>query len=116
MDAISAARHCDKLQKRREQVSITLQHIAKEQREAEQNTDWLDQAAYESRIGLLERLSGWYVQEMSEIDRALDRITENQYGLCLACHSAIEAERLEFFPQTAFCSACQATREGLQSA
>jgi RNA polymerase-binding transcription factor DksA len=116
MDAISAAKHYDQLRKRREQVSITLQHIEKEQEEAEQNTDWLDQAAYESRIGLLDCLSRWYIEEMAEIDGALDRIAQNQYGTCQACHNLIGTERLESFPQAVFCSACQATREGLQSA
>ena len=115
MDAISAAKHYELLRKRREQVSTTLHHIEKEQEEAEQNTDWLDQAAHESRIGLLDRLSGWYIEEMAGIDEALDRITRNQYGICLACHNSIEAERLELFPQAGFCSACQATREGLQN-
>jgi DnaK suppressor protein len=114
MEAISAAKHYDQLRKRRDQVSITLQHIEKEQKEAEQNTDWLDQAAHESRIGLLDRLSSWYIEEMAEIDGALDRITQNRYGICLACHSPIETERLEFLPQSTFCSACQATRERLQ--
>jgi RNA polymerase-binding transcription factor DksA len=96
-------------------VSLTLRHIEKEHAEAEQNSDWLDQAAYESRIGLLDRLSGWYLQEMAEIDGALDRITHNQYGLCVACHTPIETDRLDFLPQATFCSACQAAREGLQS-
>ena len=114
MDTISAAKHYDQLQKRREQVAITLHHIEKEQKEAERNTDWLDQATYQSRIGLLDRLSGWYLDEIADIDEALERITRNQYGSRLACHSLIETDRLELCPQTAFCSACQATREALE--
>jgi len=115
MDTISTAKYSDKLRDRREQVSITLKHIETEQKEAGGNTDWLDQAAYESRMGLLDRLTGWYRKEMAEIDEALDRIAQNRYGLCLACHHPIEAERLDSSPQTAFCSACQSTREGLQN-
>ena len=116
MDAISSAKQFNQLRNRREQVLITLRHIEKEQQEAEQNTDWLDQAAYESRIGFLDRLSGWYIAEMAEIDGALDRIAQNQYELCLGCHNPIETELLESFPQAVFCSACQATREELHSA
>ena len=44
MDPIGTAKQFEKLSKRREQVAITLQHIEKERNEAEQNTDWLDQA------------------------------------------------------------------------
>jgi len=115
MDTISTLKYQDKLRQRREQVSITLKHIETQQKEAGDNTDWLDQAAYESRMGLLDRLTGWYRKEMADIVEALERIAQDRYGLCLACHNAIEAERLDSSPQTAFCSACQATREGLQN-
>jgi DnaK suppressor protein len=115
MDPIRTAKHFDQLCKRREQVALTLRHVDKEQKEAEQNTDWLDQAAYESRIALLDRLTEWYATEMDEIDKALLRIKQNIYGLCLACHDPIEAHRLELFPEAAFCAACQETRESLQT-
>jgi len=115
MDEIKAGRHFDKLRKRREQVAMTLQHIAHEQRLVEQNTDWLDQAAHESRVNLLDRLSGWYCTEMSNIDRALLRIAANTYGLCIGCHTLIEAQRLETAPEAEFCAACEAMREGLET-
>lgn len=111
MDEIRSGRHLDKLRKRREQVVMTLQHIFNEQRQAEKNTDWLDQAAYESRIQLLDRLSNWYVTEIDQIDKALDRIRKSQFGRCIACHSPIEIERLEISPEAEFCSSCQDMRE-----
>lgn len=114
MDEITRGRYRDKLRKRRDQVAMTLQHIVKEQRHAERNTDWLDQAAYESRIQLLDRLNHWYIAEIDEIDKALDRITTNHYGHCLACHSPIDSERLEISPEAVFCGSCQEMREGLQ--
>ena len=58
---IRAGKHVDQLNKRRGQVSMTLQYIRKERNEAEENTDWLDRATYETRIALLDRLSEWYV-------------------------------------------------------
>jgi DnaK suppressor protein len=114
MGPIKTAKQIEHLTKRREQVRVTLRHVEKERNEAEENTDWLDRAAYESRITLLDRLSDWYTEEIDEIDKALDRVKQSNYGLCLACHNAIEAERLEFFPEAAFCAACQQTREELQ--
>jgi DnaK suppressor protein len=113
MDTIRTGRHFDRLNKRREQIAMTLQHIEKERNEAEENTDWLDRAAYDSRIALLDRLSEWYAKEMDEIDKALDRVNKNTYGFCLACHSPIEALRLDYFPEAGFCIACQETRDGL---
>ena len=114
MDTIRTGRLLDQLNKRREQVAMTLRHIAKERNEAEENTDWLDRAAYDSRIALFDRLNEWYIQENDAIDKALDRVKQSKYALCLACHNAIEEKRLEFIPEAEFCAACQETREGLQ--
>jgi RNA polymerase-binding transcription factor DksA len=114
MDTIKTGRHRDELNKRREHVFMTLRYLEKERKIVEENTDWLDRAAYESRITLLDQLNEYYITEINEIDRALERVNKNTYGLCLACHNAIQAPRLELFPAAAFCAACQETREGLQ--
>ena len=102
------------LQMRKEKVASALQHIASEQADLEQNIDWLDQAAYESRIKLFDRLRDWYLHEMREIDDALDRIRDDKYGRCMACHHPIDSGRLDSFPQAAFCSACQSAREAVE--
>jgi len=114
MDPIGIAKRFEQLSKRREQVSVTLEHVEKERKEAEDNTDWLDHAAYESRIALLDRLCDWYTRERREIDKALDRIQANNYGCCLACHGAIETHRLDLFPGVAFCMGCREAREGVE--
>ena len=114
MDEIRVGRHVDQLRKRREQIVMTLQHIGREQEQVEQNTDWLDQAAYQSRVNLLDRLNGWYREEMQQIDMALDRIQNQQYGSCLACHAPMDVERLESVPQAEFCSSCLEVREHLE--
>jgi RNA polymerase-binding transcription factor DksA len=93
---------------------MTLRHLASEQKQVEQNTDWLDQAAYESRVNLLDRLSEWYVTEIGQIDKAIKRIESNRYGLCVACHETIEDARLDTAPEAEFCSACQELRDGLR--
>ena len=115
MDGIGSGRHFAKLRKRREQLVMTLQHIGREQEQVEQNTDWLDQAAYESRVNLLDRLNNWYREEMHQIENALLRIRKNQYGRCLGCHHPIDVERLESVPEAEFCSSCQGVRDGLEA-
>jgi RNA polymerase-binding transcription factor DksA len=114
MEGIRGGRHFDQLRKRREQLVMTLQHIGREQDQVEQNTDWLDQAAYQSRVNLLDRLNEWYIDEMHQIDEALLRIRKNQYGRCLGCHYPIDIERLESVPEAEFCSSCQEVRDGLE--
>jgi RNA polymerase-binding transcription factor DksA len=114
MDPIRTAKQIENLTKRRQQVAMSLRHVKEERNEAEENADWLDRAAYDSRIALLDRLSEWYTREIDEIDRALARVEQSKYGICLACHHPIETQRLEFFPEVAFCAVCQETREALQ--
>jgi RNA polymerase-binding transcription factor DksA len=114
MEGIRGGRHFDQLRKRREQLVMTLQHIGREQEQVEQNTDWLDQAAYQSRVNLLDRLNEWYIDEMHQIDEALLRIRKNQYGHCFGCHHPIDIERLESVPEAEFCSSCQEARDGLE--
>jgi RNA polymerase-binding protein DksA len=113
MNTIKTGQHRDRLQKRRDQVVMTLDYLGKEQEEVEQNSDWLDQAAFASRVNLLDRLTGWYATEMDQIDRALERMDRNKFGRCLACHNPIEEERLDSQPTSEFCIGCQEVREEL---
>ncbi len=114
IDEIRVGKHFEQLRKRREQLVMTLQHIGREQDQVEQNTDWLDQAAYQNRVNLLDRLNDWYIEEMDQIDKALNRIRQNQYGLCLGCHNSIGADRLDISPEAEFCGSCEEVREQLQ--
>jgi RNA polymerase-binding transcription factor DksA len=114
MDTIQTGIFLDKLLRRRLQVSNTLQYLEKEQKEVGDNVDWIDQAAHENRVRLLGRLTDWYLEERRQIDKALARINAQSYGLCMACHKAIDRERLKTFPETDFCVACQDMRESFE--
>lgn len=114
MEEIKIGKHFDQLRKRRDQVVMTLQHIGREQEQVERNTDWLDQAAYRSRVNLLDRLDNWYREEMRQIDEAILRIRTNQYGRCRGCHSPIDIGRLESAPAAEFCVLCQQARDALE--
>ncbi len=45
------------------------------------------------------------------IDRALDRITQGTYGICLLCGTQIPEDRLESIPSAALCVNCQTKEE-----
>ena len=83
--------------------------------EVEENTEWVDRAAYESRANLLDGLITLYRNEMEQIEKAHSRVEERSYGLCLACHEPIEAHRLEVYPAAQFCFDCQDYRERLKN-
>ena len=110
MDMLRTARHVDQLRKRREQIAMTLRHLAKEQAEVESNTEWVDQAAYQKRAHLLARLSRWYATEIDQVDKALARVKKSNYGRCVLCGEFIEERRLEAAPANEFCTACQPTK------
>lgn len=114
MEAIRADTKMDRLTKRRDRLVTTLRHLDNEQKEVAQNTDWLDQAAYESRVALLDGLNRWYRAEMKHIDRALERIKKHEYGTCAGCHDPIDAKRLEAVPEAEYCGACEKFREGFE--
>jgi RNA polymerase-binding transcription factor DksA len=100
----------DKLRSRKIEVKRTLRHLKNERRAVESNTDWVDRAAYESRIYMLDRLAAWYQNERHRIDDALNYGDPKRYGLCLSCHEPIEAEGLQLSPVTQFCIDCAPKR------
>jgi RNA polymerase-binding transcription factor DksA len=114
MNEIVTGSHLDELIRRRGQIVMTLRYLENEQRQVEQNTDWLDQAAYKSRVNLLDGLSDWYATEIGQIDKAIERIECNRYGLWSACHEAIAEALLETAPESELCGACQEVRDGLR--
>jgi DnaK suppressor protein len=95
--------------------------LAAERREggAESGTVEADQ----SRLGRLSRLDALQAQAMSvaaqerrrihmqQIDAALRRIEEGDYGYCLDCGEEIAPRRLEVDPASAFCLGCASKRE-----
>lgn len=44
---------------------------------------------------------------LHEIEAALHRMDDGDYGVCVACGEAIGLERLEVLPHARFCPACQ---------
>ena len=103
MDAL----YFDKLRGRRMEIETTLRHLDIQRRDVEENTDWMNSAAYESRIYLLARLSSWYQDETGQIERALERRDASLYSLCFGCHEPIGRELLEADPKAQFCFECQ---------
>jgi DnaK suppressor protein len=51
------------------------------------------------------------VQEIREIEAALQRISEGSYGECAECGLDIDYGRLQAFPAATRCLACQGQRE-----
>ncbi len=52
------------------------------------------------------------MDDMVQVERALERLASGAYGLCDDCHQAIPPKRLEARPTATLCVACQSKREG----
>jgi RNA polymerase-binding transcription factor DksA len=115
MEEIRAIIHRDRLRQRQQKVEATLRHLESERREVEENSAWMNPAAYELRVSLLNRLTGWYRNEKQQIENTLGGAGVGNYGLCSVCHEPIEAELLEIFPEAEFCLDCQEYRERLRA-
>ena len=80
----------------------------------------LDQA----RVGRLSRMDAMQAQAMAasakqrraqklrQIEAALRRVDDDEFGFCESCDEAINPKRLEFDPTVRFCIDCASQREG----
>lgn len=60
---------------------------------------------------LLTSLTEANKRRLAIIDRALDRIRDGTYGLCLICKKPIPESRLEALPSALLCVPCQEKEE-----
>jgi len=51
------------------------------------------------------------IQELKEIEEALDKISEGTYGICEMCEEPIDIDRLKVKPFAKFCISCREIRE-----
>lgn len=77
----------------------------------------------QSRVGRLSRMDALQAQSMSQesqrrnvqqlldIDKALKRIDNDEFGDCFECGEAIDPQRLELNPTTTLCIGCATKKE-----
>jgi RNA polymerase-binding protein DksA len=51
------------------------------------------------------------VEELTDVEAALNRIVEDRYGICQDCGDAIALDRLKAWPTAKRCITCQTRRE-----
>ena len=65
-----------------------------------------EQAIERENDDVLEALGGIARSELEKINTALERMEQNEYGICTVCKKAISAERLEAIPYADHCIDC----------
>jgi len=79
--------------------------------ETDVESEMVERAQDEIFIRLLARLDDREKAEIEEIDRALTRIANGNYGRCEVCKKPIPVARLEALPASATCLPCAKARE-----
>lgn len=123
MDSASSERFKELLMKMRKEI---LNHMdAIKQEEAE--TSLRDEDGDNSAIGMhladqgtdaMSQMQNFIVVEyesrvLYQIDQALEKIENSQFGICEFCGCEIMEKRLEAIPYTALCRKCQEQEEGM---
>lgn len=115
-----AAKFKKLLLKKREDLAGEINHIAKENLKSQKEAAG-DLSGYSYHMA--DMASDSYDRELSfniaseeqeilyEIDDALKRIDEGEYGLCLDCDKKIPAKRLTALPYAKYCIQCQSKEE-----
>lgn len=70
--------------------------------------DWAEQAQERENDEVVEALGNEARQELSLVNRALERIESGAYGLCSRCGEEIAQQRLHAVPYTNLCITCAA--------
>ncbi|MFH1478850.1 MAG: TraR/DksA family transcriptional regulator [Candidatus Omnitrophota bacterium] len=115
-----AAKFKKALLKKREEIMSEITHIARENLKSQKEASG-DLSGYSSHMA--DMASDSYDRELSlniasgeqetiyQIDEALKRIEEGQYGECISCERKIPQKRLNALPYASQCIQCQSKEE-----
>ena len=68
--------------------------------------DFAEQAVQRQNDAVLDALGDAGIRELQQINAALQRLQDKQYGLCVSCGIEIPMERLEAIPYADRCIDC----------
>jgi RNA polymerase-binding transcription factor DksA len=74
--------------------------------DSHQSKDWEEMATEREGDEVLEGIGNAAQREVRQIEAALRRIDEGEYGACAKCGTDISDERLDLLPYTPFCRDC----------
>lgn len=74
--------------------------------DSHQSKDWEDLATERETDEVLEGMGTSGLHEIRQIEAALQRIEQGEYGWCMTCGAEIAPERLDTLPHTPFCRNC----------
>ena len=107
MDNRQIQRFKTRLEIRKHELRVTIEHQLKNARMVEPEPDAVDQAYRElDKESLLQR-GNQEQQLLRMVESALGRIGDGSFGQCVSCRNEIDSKRLEAVPWTLYCIQCQ---------
>ena len=95
----------DTLLGRQAELQVRLDNI-KQDVTRKANADWSEQAQERENDEVIDALGNEAVHELRLIQKALERIEEEEYTLCTGCGGEIPLARLKVMPYTNLCVKC----------
>ena len=98
-----------RLQKRRTELLNRLERITREGRHSSGlEADFEEQAVQRENDDVLASLDDKIRLELLQIESAISRLDNAEYGICETCHKPIVEKRLDALPYATVCVGCQA--------
>jgi len=103
----------DKLIQKTETIKSNIQKAQKEIElmRNQSPTDEGDYAVLINDTSIEDTLIAKQIKELKEIEVALDKITNGNYGICEMCEEPIGVDRLRVKPHAKFCISCREINE-----
>ena len=92
---------------RRDALAEQLQKISTEKITDDQVQDPGDQALTSTMENLRSSLQDSELKEFKRIVRAIEKIEDGSYGVCIDCGGEVSQKRLDSYPNAARCLVCQ---------
>jgi DnaK suppressor protein len=93
------------MENRRRELSERLERI-KNDLAKPRDKDWEEQAQERENDDVLNQLKVDVDKDLRDINNALDRMKNHQYGICINCSAEIPLARLEVKPEASMCVKC----------
>ena len=96
------------LLRRRDALIARIDSVTRHVRHADEplSSDFSEQATERENEEVMDALGEAGRRELSQLNRALHRIDEGEYGICASCGDPIPEARLKILPYTEFCVKC----------
>lgn len=96
------------LLRRRAEIIARIDSVTRHVRHADEplSSDFSEQATERENEEVMDALGEAGRRELTQLNRALHRIDEGEYGICASCGEPIPEARLKILPYTEFCVKC----------